>query len=112
MAKPARTRAMRNLKSAGWSAAKITGKTTGRATEKAATGLFRWMTTDHTGTSEALANMPLMGFLDTIKYILFYIFCGLLSAVLTGAIAFLLIAYGIPMFFEIMFDNGCETYIC
>ena len=108
MAKPARTRAMRNLKSAGWSAAKLTGKTT----EKAATGLFRWMTTDHTGTSEAFTNMPLMGFLDTIKYILFYIFCGILSAVLTGAIAYVLIAHGIPMFFEIMFDNGCETYIC
>lgn len=99
---------MRNLKSSGWSATKFTGNTT----EKAATGLFHWMTTDHTGTSEAFANMPLMGFLDTIKYILFYIFCGILSAVLTGAIAFVLIAYGIPMFISLMFDNGCETYIC
>ncbi len=38
-------RSMRNLSSAGWQAAKFTG----RAADKAAVGLFKWAVTDHMG---------------------------------------------------------------
>ena len=37
---------------------------------KAVTGLARWATTDHTGTAKLLANLPPMGFLDTIAIVL------------------------------------------
>ena len=36
------------------------------AAEKAITGLGRWATTDHTGTAKLLANLPSMGFIDTL----------------------------------------------
>ena len=41
-------------------------RTAGRITEKAITGLGRWATTDHTGTAKLLANLPPMGFIDTL----------------------------------------------
>lgn len=40
----------------------------GRTTEKAVVGLARWATTDHTGISKMLINMPALGFVDTLKY--------------------------------------------
>jgi hypothetical protein len=57
---------IRNLQSAGRTAAKFTGRTT----EKAAVCLARWATTDHLGTGRALENMPSMGFVATLKIIL------------------------------------------
>lgn len=82
----------RNLRSAGNSAAKFTGRTT----EKAVVGLFRWMTTDHSGVGRALLNMPSMGFFDTIGYVFRQFLYGVFGAVLTGVCAYILIAYGIP----------------
>ena len=84
--------AVRNLKSAGWTAARVTG----RATEKATVGLFRWATTDHSGMSKALENMPSMGFLDTFMYILMQFLVAVVGAVLTGVWIYVLIGYGIP----------------
>ena len=93
------TRGVRNLQSAGWATAKFTG----RATEKAAVGLARWATTDHSGMGKALANMPSMGFFDTIRYILMLIPIAIVSilihvagTLLTIAWVFFLIVYGIP----------------
>ena len=63
---------------------------------KAAVGLARWATTDHTGTAKLLANLPPMGFLDTIAIVLVTVLTALLGAVASGAMLFLLIAYGIP----------------
>ena len=85
-------RGMRNLRSAGMSAAKFTGRTT----EKAAVGLFRWMVTDHSGVGRALQNMPSMGFFDTLGYVFRQFLYGVLSAVLTAVCAYILIAYGMP----------------
>lgn len=82
----------RNLRSAGNSAAKFTGRTT----EKAAVGLFRWLVTDHSGIGRALLNMPSMGFFDTIGYVFRQFLYGVLGAVLTGIFAYVVIAYGIP----------------
>lgn len=81
MAKRASSTALRNIHS---------------ATEKSAVGLFRWATTDHSGISNTLANMPSMGLLDTLRYILSHFFIAVFGAVLTGAWVFFLIGYGIP----------------
>ena len=72
-----------------------TARTAWKVTEKAAVGLARWATTDHTGTAKFLGNMPAMGFVDTITMILMLIGTTILGAVVTGASAFLLII-GIP----------------
>jgi len=47
MARQPRRRSNRNLKSSGWELARFTGRTL----DKTATGLFRWLTTDHSGMS-------------------------------------------------------------
>jgi hypothetical protein len=78
----------RQLKSIGRSAYKVT--------DKAVTGLFRFATTDHTGISQRLCNMPKMGFLESLKYILFQMLLTIVAAIVTAAFTFLLIAYGIP----------------
>jgi len=52
MEKRHRNREMRNLKSAGKATAKITGE--------AVNGLFRWLTTDHSGMGKAFGEMPKM----------------------------------------------------
>ncbi|CAG0999310.1 hypothetical protein MTYP_02760 [Methylophilaceae bacterium] len=90
---------MRNLRSAGWDAAKFTGRTT----EKAAVGLARWATTDHSGMGKAFENMPSMGFIETIQYALMVIvfaMVGILAHVagvmLTIGWCYLLVIYGIP----------------
>lgn len=86
------SRAMRNLQSAGWSAARSVGRTT----EKAAVGLFRWASTDHSGLGQALDNMPKMGFLDSAKYILVHFLISIISAVIGAVWIYLLVGYGIP----------------
>ena len=79
---------MRNLRSVGWTAANSAARTA----DKAAVGLFRWATTDHSGMSRSLANMPSMGFFATIKYIFMQFLYAVAGAILTGVLAFLLIA--------------------
>jgi len=71
-------------------------KFTARTIDKTATGLGRWAATDHTGISKSLANMPSMGFLDSIRYIFLHLLITLVVAVLSGAWVFLLVAYGVP----------------
>ena len=96
MTKPSRKRnqrAMRNLQSAGWEAAKFTGDTT----SKAIVGLSRWVVTDHTGMGRALDNMPKMGFVDSAKYMLKHFLIAVFGTLLGGALIFLFIAYGIPL---------------
>ena len=76
----------------GWKLAQATGRTT----EKAAVGLFRWATSDHTGLTKALCNMPPMGIGETFKYILMHFLLSMLVAVVTGIWVFVLIAYVLP----------------
>ena len=63
---------------------------------KAIFGLGRFVTSDHTGSTKFLANMPSMGFVDTITMLLAHLLFGMLGAVVSGFLMFLLIAYGIP----------------
>lgn len=93
MANNASNRAVRNLKSAGYSAAKVTGD----ITSKTAVGLFKWAATDHSGMSDAIKRMPKMGFLGTIRYILMQFILSIASAVIAAGLMFLLVAYGIPL---------------
>ena len=76
----------------------MTKRTTNAArfAEKAITGLARWATTDHTGTAKLLANLPPMGFIDTLSMIAVTLLCSLLGAAVSAGLLFLLIAYGIP----------------
>jgi hypothetical protein len=89
-----RTRAIRNLKSAGWNAANSSARTA----DKAATGLLRWAVTDHSGMSDAMSHMPSMGFWDTILYALIHFVLTVLGALLTCVWIYLLLVYGLPFF--------------
>lgn len=95
----ARRQGMRRLHTAGYRAA---GYTT-RASSKAAVGLFRWAATDHTGMGRALERMPKMGFVDTLKYILMQFLFAVAASILGGIMVFVLVVYGIPLFFEFLF---------
>ncbi len=82
----------RSAKSAYYAA-----KSTWKVTEKAAVGLARWATTDHTGTTKLLATMPPLGFVDTVCMVLIQLFFGILGAIGSAIMIVLLFAYGIPL---------------
>jgi hypothetical protein len=72
-------------------------KFAGRIAEKSAVGLAHWATTDHTGAAKFFADLPPMGFIDTIRTLLVTMVISMLSAVLASFLFFLLIAFGIPL---------------
>ena len=92
MARNPRSRSMNTHRSSGLK----TAQTAGRLTEKAAVGLFRWVSTDHTGFSEALRHIPPMCAADTFKYILMQFLCAVVVAVVNGVWVFVLIAFVLP----------------
>lgn len=94
MPSPRRKRTLRNLQSAGRSATKLTG----HATSKAATGLVRWASTDHSGMGDSMSRMPSMGFWDTILHSLIHLSLAVVGALLTGVWIYLLLFYGLPFF--------------
>lgn len=57
MGRQYKKRAVRNPNSAPWKATKLAARTL----DKAASGLFRWATTDHSGIGRALKLMPRRG---------------------------------------------------
>jgi hypothetical protein len=85
--------ASRNRIHSSWKAAKFAG----RMAEESAVGLARWVMTDHTNTTQLLANIPKMGFIDTMVMTLVTIASLLLGAVVAGVMVFLFIAFGIPL---------------
>jgi len=83
---------MRNLKSAGLNAATSGAK----AADKAGTGLFRWMVTDHSGVD---FHMPRgRGFFGTIWDLFMQIVMASLVSLVGAVMLYLVIAYGIPAF--------------
>jgi len=72
-------------------------KFAGRIAEKSAVGLARWATTDHTGSAKFFANLPALGFVDTLTIVAAHVFATILGACVSGFLIFLLIAYGIPV---------------
>ena len=63
MARQSKQHSLRNLKSSVWKAAQFIARTL----DKTASGLLRWLTTDHSGISKMLVLMPDMGFWDSVK---------------------------------------------
>lgn len=66
-------------------------------TAKAISALGRWAVTDHTGTAKPLANLPPMGFIDTLTTLLVTAVLSVLGAVASAAMLFLLVAVAIPL---------------
>ena len=97
MARQPRRRSIRNLKSSGWELARFTGRTL----DKTATGLFRWLTTDHSGMTRMLTLMPQMGILDSVKYVLMCFLITLTGIVLQVVWLYLLIFHGIPLLLSV-----------
>lgn len=83
---------MRNLRAAGLAGLGFTAK----VVEKSSVGLFRWATTDHSGVTKALVNMPSMGILDSLRYMFMCLIFGVAHALLRGVIVFFTIAIWIP----------------
>ena len=100
MARNPRSRSMNTHRSSGWK----TAQTAGRLSEKAAVGLFRRVSTDHTGFSESLRDIPSMGAADTFKYILMQFLCAFVVAVVNGVWVFVLIAFVLPFLLSGLFS--------
>lgn len=47
-------------------------------------------------------DMPKMGFIDTCKYIALHFIITIIGAVLSAALMFILIAFGIPLFIQLL----------
>ena len=93
-----RSRKVRSLRSNGWGGTKFASRVAGKSAE----GLFRWATTDHSGMNKALINMPSMGFIDTIKYMLTYLCWTVAYSIVMGVAVFLTVAYWIPFLLGIL----------
>ena len=74
-----------------------TAKSAWKFTEKAATALGRWATTDHTGTVRALADRPSMKAMDAIAMGLVNLVLTVVGAVGSAFLFVLLFTYGLPL---------------
>jgi hypothetical protein len=72
--------------------------------DRAASSLGRWATTDHSGFSQSMLNMPQMKFVEGCRYILVHLAIALAGAVLYGLMIFMLIAIGIPALLSALFS--------
>lgn len=70
--------------------------------DKAFTHAAKWGTSDHTGFSRALNEMPEMGFIDSCKYITLHFIVAMLGALISAVLMFILIAFGIPQFIQFL----------
>ena len=97
MANQSEHQSMRNLKSSGWRAAKFTG----RSLDKTASGLFHWLTTDHSGMTRMLTLIPEMGFWNSVKYALIRFLITLAGIVLQIVWLYFIIFHGLPLLLNI-----------
>lgn len=79
-----------------------TAKTAYRHFDRAGSSFGRWITTDHSGLSQSLLDMPWMSFKDTLYFLAMRFLIAVVGAVLSGLMVFLLIAYGIPALLQAM----------
>lgn len=75
-----------------------------RHADRAATSLGRWITTDHSGFSSSMLNMPPLDFINGCRYILVHFAIALAGTVLYGLMIFMLIAIGIPTLLSALFS--------
>lgn len=73
-----------------------------RHADKGFTHLAKWVTTDHTSFSRAMTEMPKMGFIDSIKYILTHFVIMLIGTLISMVLIFILIAFGIPLLIQVL----------
>ena len=97
MARQSKQHSLRNLKSSGWKAAQFIARTL----DKTASGLFHWLTTDHSGISRMLTLMPDMGFWDSVKYVLISFLITLAGIVLQIVWLYFIIFHGLPLLLNI-----------
>lgn len=88
-------RGKKNFQSAAWSAAKFTG----RAAEKTAEGIGRWVVTDHTGFGKALDRIPSsLGFFEKIKYVIMFFLINVVGLIVGYALLFTFLYFFVPYF--------------
>ena len=75
-----------------------------RHLDRAASTIGRWIVTDHTGFTQSMLDMPPMGFKASCRYIMHNFLVAVAGALLTGIIAFVMIAYGVPVLFSLLFS--------
>ena len=97
MARQHKQQSMRNLKSSGWKAAKFAGRTL----DKTISGLFRWLTTDHSGMTRMLALMPEMGFWNSVKHALMRFLITLAGIVLQIVWLYFITLHGLPFLLNV-----------
>ena len=71
-------------------------KTAFRHIDNTGSSLGRWATTDHTGFSQSLSNMPKMGFMDSCHYVVTRFVIAVIASLIGGLLVFILIAFGLP----------------
>lgn len=71
-------------------------KTAYRHFDNAGSSFGKWLTTDHSGMSRAMIDMPSMGIFDTLHYIAMHFLIAVVGALVTGLMAFVIVYYGIP----------------
>lgn len=91
--------AMRNLRSAGLNGLKFTAA----AAFKGAEGIFLWARTDHSGMTRAMANLPSMGFIETLRCLLMASCVALGFGLLNAAVLYFTIVCWIPFLLSIIF---------
>ncbi len=75
-----------------------------RHLDHAASTIGRWIVTDHTGFTQAMLDMPPMGFKASCRYIMHNFLVAIAGALLTGIIAFVMIAFGVPALISLLFS--------
>lgn len=75
-----------------------------RHADRAASSLGRWATTDHSGFSQSMLNMPPMKFIEGCRYILVHLAIALAGTVFYGLMIFVMIAVGIPVLLSALFS--------
>lgn len=69
-----------------------------RCTDKGFSSLAKWATKDHIGVNRALSYMPMLGFFQTCRLIIYLFLLRLLGILGTVVVFYLMIAYGLPYF--------------
>lgn len=91
-------RTKKSLAKASWQVS----KSAYQQADKGFTHFAKWVTTDHTSFSRAMAEMPKMGFIDSIKYILTHFVIMLIRTFISMLLIFILIAFGIPLLIQFL----------
>lgn len=71
-------------------------------TDKGFTHLAKWVTTDHTGFSRAMTEMPKKRFIASLRYTLTHLAISIIGTLISGVLIFILVAFGIPLLIKFL----------